>query len=121
MYAVGLLFCVLPACLAVRSYFPLWKENPAVMASGVMVSAASVTLMVCVALPPLAKRLKMLLGKTPSAWVGFGILAAVCKAISLVIDAMYVIFFIAALGNLCGQLFFWQGNKYLKLSEDENE
>lgn len=119
-YAVGMIFCIIPSVLAVATYFPVWKEaHPSVMASGIMVSAISISLMACVALPPLAKWLKIFVGKTPSAWVGFAIAAVLFKMIESVVDALFVIFFIAALSNLCGQVFFFIGNRCKKRSEAE--
>lgn len=120
LFAVGMVFCTIPSVLAVASYFPVWKEaHPSVMASGVLVSVMSLSLMTCVAVPPLAKWLKMVVGKTPSAWVGFAIVALVFKMISAVIDALFVIFFIASLSNLCGQVFFFMAKRAKKASEDE--
>lgn len=120
LYAVGMIFCIIPSVLAVASYFPVWKEaHPSVLASGVMVSVFSISLMACVALPPIAKWMKGIIGKTPSAWVGFAIAALVFKMISAVIDALFVIFFIASLSNLCGQVFFFMANRVKKASEDE--
>lgn len=115
LFAVGIAFCVIPPAMAVYAYFPLWKSaSPAVMASGVMVSVASILLMACVAIPPLAKWLKLLVKKTPSAWVGFLIVTVILYAISLVIRQLYIIFAVATLGNLCGQVFFFSANRYKK-------
>ena len=116
LFAVGMIFCIVPSVLTVGTYFPIWKEaHPSVMASGVLVSGLSLALMAAVALPPVAKWLKMIVGKTPSAWVGFGIAAILFKLMEAVIDSMFVIFFVAALSNLCGQIFFWWANRHKRL------
>ena len=113
LWAAGLAFCTIPSVLTVAAYFPIWKASPPwVFASGIMVSLGSIGLMICVALPPLAKWLKLLLGKTPSAWLGFLIAAGVCFAVAQVINALYIIFFTASISNACGQIFFWLGNRY---------
>ena len=74
----------------------------------------AVSLKKCVAIPPLAKWLKLLVQKTPSAWVGFLIVTVILYAISLVIRQLYIIFAVATLGNLCGQVFFFSANRYKK-------
>lgn len=113
LYAVGLAFCIIPSIAAVVSYFPLWKTlSPAVMASGVLVSASSLFLIAAVSIPPLAKAVRLIAKKTPSAWVGFMIVAIILYTISLVIRQLYIIFAIASISNLCGQVFFIAAKRY---------
>lgn len=121
-WAIGLIFCTVPSIITVQAYYPLWKAaHPSVLASGVLVSIASVALMACVALPPLAKWMKSLAHKTPSAWMGFLSVAGVLFAISKVVNELYVIFFTAGISNLCGQVFFFFGNRYKKIAEEDDE
>lgn len=121
-YIVGLVFCTIPSILTVRAYFPTWKAaHPSVLASGVAVSALSILLMACVAIPPIAKWMKIIVKKTPSAWLGFLIISGILYAISLVVEEMTIIFFTAGISNLCGQVFFFFGNRYKKIAEDNDE
>ena len=91
------------------------------MASGVLVSVVSIALMACVAIPPLAKWIKLVVSKTPSAWLGFLIVSGILFAVSKVINELYVIFFTAGISNLCGQVFFFFGNRYKKIAEENDE
>lgn len=120
LYAVGLIFCVLPAFFATVEYFPIWQEkSPQTMFSGLCVSGISVFILVLVAVPPVLRAVKQRIRKTPAAWVGFLIAAAVFKLISSIIDALFVITVIAALGNLCGAFFFRLSARYRKEYERE--
>lgn len=121
-WALGLAMCTVPSALTVRSYFPIWRDqSPSVLASGVLVSVGSLLIMACVVLPPIAKWMKMIVSKTPSAWFGFLAVSGILFAVSQVIDALYVIFFTAGISNLCGQVFFFFGNRYKKIAEENDE
>ena len=121
-WAIGLIFCTVPSALTVYSYFPIWRDaSPSVLASGLIASGGSLLLMACVVLPPIAKWMKLIVSKTPSAWFGFLDVSGILFAVAQVIDALYIIFFTAGISNLCGQVFFFFGNRYKKIAEDNDE
>ena len=121
-WMLGLAMCIVPSALTSYSYFPIWKNrSPAVFASGIVASAGAIILMACVVLPPIAKWMKTLVSKTPSAWFGFLVVSGVLYAVAQVIDALYIIFFTAGISNLCGQVFFFFGNRYKKIAEENDE
>lgn len=121
LYTVGMIFCIVPAVLAAVEYFPIWKKvSPAVLMSGICVSGMSIAVMACVAAPPILKFIKQkFAAKTPSAWVGFLIAAVLFRVIASVVDALFVIFFIAAVSNLIAQLLFWWSDKYKVVEKEE--
>lgn len=108
LYSLGMIFCLLPPVIAAVEFFPIWeKASPAVLLSGMCVSGLSFAVMACVALPPVLRMIRQkMTGKTPAAWLGFLIAALIFKMISAVVDALFVIFMIAALSNMAGSLLF---------------
>ena len=108
IFFFGILVCIVPSVLAVNSYFSIWKKlNPSVLASGTLMSAFSLALIACVAIPPLARYAEhKLSGKSPSAWLGFTIAAVILFCVQAVIDALVVIFLVAATSNFIGAIIF---------------
>lgn len=119
LYAVGMFFCLLPPLLAVLEYFPLWKKaGEGTLFSGGVVSLLSVGMMAAVVFPPTVRWLReKLIGTRPSAPLGFAAAAVIFRAVSDIVDAMAVIFTVAALGNFIGLFFFRMADRYEKKEE----
>ncbi len=92
------------------------------MASGVLVSGFSIAIIACVALPPLTKWVKCkVTGHTPSAWLGFAIIAIALNIIKVVIDSLVIVFAIAALSNLFGVFLFKLSDHVANIKNGDEE
>ena len=98
--ALGLFFSVIPATVAIFSYFPLWlKKNDASSLSGLTL------LLLVLALVPLFKHVKEML-RSASAPLMWFILFAAFFLLSRIADEITVIAFVGFISNLIGALFF---------------
>ena len=97
---VGLIFSVVPACVATLYYFPLWIEK----GSTETVSGLCALLLILGAVP----MLRILKGRlsTPSLPVLWGILFVLFRSLAAIIGELVVIAFVGTLANLVGALFF---------------
>lgn len=125
---LGVLFCIVPSAYCGLDYFPMWRDaHPYVLASGVIASGLSIAIISCVVIPPLAKIVKTKIAdKTPSAWLGFMIVAVVFWSIQAVAKEIAIIFTVAAMSNLIGAVLFRVADKMALVpdvgdEEDANE
>lgn len=123
IYLIGILLCILPSTVCVAEYFPIWKRaHPSVMASGMLASGLSIAVIACVVIPPLANFLKnKITGASPSAWLGFTIVAVVFMVVKSVIDALVSIFTVAALSNVIGAMLFKISERVALIPDSEDD
>lgn len=114
LFAIGLLFCIVPPVLATLEYFPLFKEQPA---KGV--SALSVVFLF-IAVVPLWKYIKRAL-KSPSAWMIWLVIWLFSLCFEPIVTQMKVIGFVSLAGSVVGAIFFRLARKYLPKKEKATE
>lgn len=104
--ALGLLISVIPVCVSIFSYFPLWiSRRDSSLISGISL------LLLCVALVPLYKYIKKAL-KSPSAPMMWFLSFVIFLLLSRIADEVTVISFVGFVTNLIGSVFFKIANKY---------
>jgi chromate transport protein ChrA len=98
----------------------LWvkKGNPTV-ASGVTLSAISLSLIV-IASTPLLRIIRAKI-KSPSMWMICGVAFLVFYSIEAVISSLKLISFAGFIGNLMGEIVFLYAKKYKPRKKDESE
>lgn len=114
LFAVGLLFCILPPVLVTLEYFPLFKAQPD---KGVSVMAV---LFLVIAVIPLWKYVKKAL-QSPSAWMVWLCIYVFSLAFSPIIQQMKVISLVSLATSLVGALFFKFARKYLPKKKPPTE
>ena len=98
--AVGLFFSVIPATVAIFSYFPLWlRKNDASSLSGLAL------LLLVLAFVPLFKYVKEILRSASAPFMWF-ILFVAFFLLSRIADEITVIAFVGFISNLIGSVFF---------------
>ena len=108
LFALGLLFSILPPAVASLCYFPLWRA----VGADVAISGLAAILLT-VSFIPLIKLLKNKL-KSPASWVIWLITFLVFFILSKVADQMVVISFAGLIGNLLGLALFRLSGKLEK-------
>ena len=112
-FIVGWLCCIIPTLVA--GYLKLPKIVVKSSAEETLTGSAIVVL-TCASYPLLKGLLKLF--KSPSAWLILWILTGITYALFKVpnatIEAMYIIFFVAAIGNSVGALLFGLSKYMLK-------
>ena len=118
LYILGVILCVLPTVLCILCEFPLWvaKGNPTV-ASGVTLSALSLSLIV-IASTPLLRIIRAKI-KTPSMWMIMGIMFLIFYSLESVISSLVLISFAGFIGNVMGAIVFFYAKKYKAKDESE--
>ena len=118
LYILGVILCVLPTVLCILCEFPLWvaKGNPTV-ASGVTLSALSLSLIV-IASTPLLRIIRAKI-KTPSMWMIWGIMFLIFYSLESVISSLVLISFAGFIGNVMGAIVFFYAKKYKAKDESE--
>ena len=118
LYILGVILCVLPTVLCILCEFPLWvkKGNPTV-ASGITLSALSLSLIV-IASTPLLRIIRAKV-KSPSMWMIMGIMFLVFYSLESVISSLVLISFAGFIGNVMGAIVFFYAKKYKAKDESE--
>ncbi len=100
LFILGFAVSVIPAALAILSYFPIWIER----GNGALFSGLTFLLLL-IASVPLWKAIKRILS-SPSAPILWFILFIAFYSLSKIADEMTVISFIGFVSNLIGALLF---------------
>ena len=104
--ALGLSISVIPVCVSIFSYFPLWiARKDASLISGISL------LLLCLALVPLYKHIKRAL-RSPSAPMMWFCAFVIFLILSRIADEVTVISFVGFVTNLIGAIFFRLANEY---------
>lgn len=98
--ALGMLFCIVPATLAIISYFPIWLGE----GGGKVLSGFTVILCV-VAHVPIIKGIKRLFD-SPASYTVWLVIFIAFLILSNIAHEMTVISFVGFLGNLIGAVLF---------------
>lgn len=113
LYALGLLLCIVPACLAVLDRFNLWHTEQRV--------SAAVVLLLAVCCIPLWRQIKNGLkafAENPSAWGGWLGIYVIFRVFGAIAEDMLVISRIALLFSILGGFLMGLAHKKMK-REDE--
>ena len=97
---LGVIFSVVPAVIAVLSYFPAWCRE-----GGEYVLSGFTTLLLLLAMIPLYKLLRKVL-KSPSAWLMWLVAFVAFYLVSNIAEEMVVITFVGFVSNVVGAIFF---------------
>lgn len=99
-YCIGMILCILPVCLSVIEYFPLWTKQGAVPT----ISSISLILLL-IAFVPLKRAVAKYL-QSPSAWLIWLSVLVLAVLLRSVIDSIINIAAIAFPSNLLGAVCF---------------
>lgn len=106
------IFCVVPTVITGMIKLPLFATKEA----STTLTGSFMLVLVCAAYPLLKGLLKML--KSPSAWfilwLLFGVTFLLYNIERSTLEAMVLIFFVAAVGNTIGAVLFWLSRQFEK-------
>ena len=112
--ALGTAVCVIPVCVAILSYFPLWiRKSDACALSGIALC------LILMAMVPFYKQILSIL-KTPASYTLWLIAFVLFFFLSRIADAVTVIALVGFISNLAGALIF-KLNPYKKKGDIQNE
>ena len=115
LYALGLLFSVLPVASSIILYFPIWADRGATT----VISGFSLILLL-MAIAPAIKLVKQAL-KSPAAYLMWFIAFLIFFMLAEIAEDMKVICFVGFISNLVGAMIFKLAERYRKTGARENE